>query len=135
MSRFLWIAVALAAAALFTAGCGGGDKPAFCSDVDDLQGSVGDLKNVQLSDSDSLSTLRTQLKTVKTNANTVVSSAKADFPSETKALKTSVTDLGTAVERLPAAPDPAELTALAPLVRSVSTAAKGLDSATTSACD
>jgi hypothetical protein len=135
MSRFLLIAVTLAAAALFTAGCGGSDKPAYCSDVSDLQQSVDDLKNVQLSGSDSLSTLQTQLKTVQTNANTVVNSAKADFPSQTTALKASVAGLGSAVQQLPAAPTPAELAALAPLVSGVSTAAKGLDSATSSACD
>ena len=37
MSRLLWIMLALVAAALVAAGCGGSDKPAYCSDVSDLR--------------------------------------------------------------------------------------------------
>ena len=48
MSRMLSMTVVLAAAALVAAACEGDDKPAYCSNVSDLQQSVDDLKNVQL---------------------------------------------------------------------------------------
>ena len=84
MSRLLWIMLALVAAALVAAGCGGSDKPAYCSDVSDLQQSVDDLKGVKL-ESGALSTLQTDVKNVQSSADAVVSSAKQDFPSQTSA--------------------------------------------------
>jgi hypothetical protein len=54
--------------------------------VSDLQQSVTDLKSVQLQ-SGALSTLQTDLQQVQSNTNAVVSSAKADFPSQTSALQ------------------------------------------------
>jgi hypothetical protein len=71
ISRLLWIMFVLAIAALVAAGCGGDDKPAYCSDVSDLQQSVDDLKNVRLTESGALSTLQTDLQTVQSNADAV----------------------------------------------------------------
>ena len=136
MSRLLWWTMfALAAAtALMAAGCGGSSKPAYCSNVSDLEQSVDDLKGVTL-ESGALPTLQTDVKTVQSNADAVVSSAKQDFPSETSALKSSVSSLSTAVTQLPASPTATQLAQLAPMVSSVVTAAKDLESATSSACD
>jgi hypothetical protein len=130
----LTLTVALAAAALVAAGCGGDDKPEYCSNVSDLQQSVDNLKGVQL-ESGALSTLQTDLQKVQSNANAVVSSAKQDFPSETSALQSSVSTLSTTINSLPASPTAQELLPLAPQVNSVVTAAQGLSSATSSACD
>ncbi len=130
----LIFAVALAAAALVAAGCGDDDKPAYCSDVSDLQQSVTDLGDVQL-ESGALPTLQTGLQTVRTNANAVVSSAKADFPSETSALQSSLSSLSTTIEKLPSSPTAEQLLPLAPEINSVVTAAQGFSDATSSACD
>ena len=100
----LTLAVALAAAALVAAGCGGSDKPAYCSNVSDLQQSVSDLKSVQ-PNSAIVSTLQTDLQKVQSNANAVVSSAKQDFPNQTSALESSVSSLSTSIKQLPAVPD------------------------------
>ena len=104
ISRLLWIMFVLAIAALVAAGCGGDDKPAYCSDVSDLQQSVDDRQERPADESGALSTLQTDLQKVQTNANAVVSSAKQDFPSETSALKSSVSSLSTTIEQLPASP-------------------------------
>ena len=40
ISRLLWIMCVLAIAAFVAAGCGGDDKPAYCSDVSELQETV-----------------------------------------------------------------------------------------------
>ena len=126
--------VVLAAAALLAVGCGSDDKPAYCSDVSDLQSSVNDLKNVQLN-SDAVSTVQTDLQKIQTNANAVVSSAKQDFPNETSALASSVSTLSTAIKKLPSSPTAQQLAALVPDINSTVTAAKNLSSATKSACD
>ena len=130
----LTLAVALAAAALVAAGCGSSSKPAYCSNVSDLQQSVTDLKSLQLN-SAVVSTLQTDLQKVQSNANAVVSSAKQDFPNQTSALESSVSTLSTSVKQLPPSPTPQQLLPLVPQVNSVVTAAQGLSSATSSACD
>jgi hypothetical protein len=130
----LILAVAAATATLVAAGCGGSSKPAYCSDVSALQSSVDDLKSVQLQ-SGALTTLQTDLQTVQTNANAVVSSAKQDFPSQTSALQSSVSSLSKTIKGLPSSPTPQQLLPLAPEIKSVVTAAQDLSSATSSACD
>jgi hypothetical protein len=128
------VPVALAAVAWVAASCGGSDKPAYCSDVSELQQSVTDLKGVQLQ-SGALSTLQTDLQTVQTNADAVVSSAKADFPSQTSALQSSVSSLSTAIQKLPSSATLQQLAALVPKIDGTVTAAQDLQSATSSACD
>ena len=135
MSRLPWIMLVLVAATLVAAACGGDDKPAYCSNVSDLQQSVDDLKSVHLSESGALSTLQTDVQKVQSDADAVVNSAKEDFPDETSALKSSVSSLSTTIEELPSSPTAQQLAALAPEISSVVTAAKDLDSATSSACD
>jgi hypothetical protein len=130
----LTLAVALAAAVLVAAGCGGSDKPAYCSNVSDLQQSVSDLKSVQ-PNSAVVSTLQTDLQKVQSNANAVVSSAKQDFPNQTSALESFVSSLSTSIKQLPPSPTPQQLFALTPQINSVVTAAQGFSSATSSACD
>ena len=128
------VSVALAAAVLAAAGCGGDDKPEYCSNVSDLQQTVDDLKNVQL-ESGALSTLQTDVQLVQSDADAVVSSAKADFPSQTSALQSSVSSLSTAIQKLPSSATPQQLAALVPKINGTVTAAQDLHSATSSACD
>ena len=97
--------------------------------------SVDDVKNVQLSESGALSTLQTELPQVRSDADAVVSSAKQDFPDETSALKSSVSTVATTIEQLPASPTAQQLAPLAQEISAVVTAANGLESATSSACD
>ena len=121
----LMLLLSLAAAASLTAGCGDSDKPDYCSNVSDLQQSVDDVKNIQL-ESGALSALQTGLQEVRTDANAVVSSAQQDFPSETSALRSSVSSLSTAIEQLPSSPTAQELAALVPEINSTVTAANNL---------
>jgi len=130
----LWIVFVLAGTALVATGCGGSDKPAYCSNVSDLQQSVDDLKGVKL-DSGGLSTLKTDVKKVQSSADAVGSSAKQDFPSQTSALKASVSSLSSTIEQLPSSPSVQQLAPLAQGISGVVTSAKDLKSATGSACD
>ena len=102
--------------------------------MSNLQQSVDDLGNIQL-ESGALSTLQTDLQKVQSNANAVVTSAKADFPSQTSALKSSVTTLSNSIKQLPASPTAQQLLPLTVEINSVVTAAKDFSSATSSSCD
>ena len=135
ISRLPWIMFVLAIAVLVAAGCGGDDAPDYCENVADLQVSIDDVKTVQLTDSDALSTLQGELPQVRSDANAVVSSAKQDFPNETSALKSSISKLSTTIDQLPESPTAQQLAPLAQEINSVVTAAQDLDSATSSACD
>lgn len=126
---------ALLAAAAFVAGCGDGSgEPAYCSNVSELEESVGEIADVEL-ETGAIATLQDDLQTVQRNANEVVSSAKDDFPDETSAVKSAVSDLSTRVEQLPPSPTAQQLLPLASGVSAVVTTSKDLVSATQSACD
>ena len=109
-------------------------KPEYCSNVSNLEGSVEELKGLELQ-SGVAATLEADLKKVQTGADEVVASAKSDFPSETSAVKSSVSSLSTATQELSAAPSPQELVALGTKVSGVVTATEELSSATESACE
>lgn len=126
--------LALVAITLVAAGCGSSSKPEYCSNVSDLEGSVEELKGVELQ-SGALATLQTSLKKVQTNANEVIASAKQEFPSQTSAVRASVSSLSTATQELAAAPTPQELLALGVNIKSATAAAEELFSATKSACE
>ena len=128
------MALALVALAIVAVACGSSSKPEYCSNVSNLEGSVEELKGLEI-ESGTVATLEADLKTVQSNANEVVESAKKDFPNETSAVKTSVSSLSTATQELAAAPTPEELLVLAPKVKGVVVAAEELSSATESACE
>ncbi len=120
---------------MVVAGCGDGDsKPAYCSNVNELQKSVKEVGDVKL-ESGAVATLQSDLQTVQDNANEVVSSAKEDFPDETNAVESAVSRLSTTIEQLPPSPTAQELLPLATQIGTVVTASKNLVNATTSACD
>ena len=126
------VLVVLASAAIALAGCGS-SKPSYCSARSDLETSVKDLGNVKVT-SGGVSEFKSQLQKVKSSADSVVNSAKKDFPTETSALASSVSTLETAVKGLPANPSVNQLAPLASEVTGVATAAKSFVDATSSKC-
>ena len=103
VSRLLWVMFVLAIAALVAAGWGGDDKPAYWGIAADLQVSVDDVKNVELSESGALSTLQTELR--RSGATqTLCEFGEGGFPDETSALKSSVSKLSTTIDQLPSYP-------------------------------
>jgi hypothetical protein len=107
VTRRLMLCVLLVGVVALIAGCGS-SKPAFCKNVSELQKSV---KNI--SASGGLSSLKTQLQTIETQAKGLVSSAKSDFPNETTAIDTAVSQLQTNIKALPSSPSAAQLAAVA----------------------
>jgi hypothetical protein len=125
----------IVATALFLMACGDGDRePAYCSNVSELEESVGAIGDVKL-EAGAVATLKGDLQMVQSNANEVVSSAKEDFPDETNAVESAVSRLSTTIEQLPTSPTAQQLLPLAPEVSAVVTASKDLVSAAQSACD
>jgi hypothetical protein len=124
------VPTALVAAALGIAGCG---KPQYCSDVGNLKKSVDDLSGVEL-ERGSLPTLRTELQQVRGDAQAAVSAAKQDFPTETRALESSLASASAAIGALPASPTREQLLGAGGELRGVANAARDLSGATQSAC-
>jgi hypothetical protein len=119
------------AALMLLAGCG---KPQYCSDRNELQQSIQDLRDVEALQSGGVSQLRSQLQEVEANAQKVVSSAKGDFPSESSALQSSVSRLKGTVQQLPESPSRQEVGQVAANVAGVATSFREFRSATESKC-
>lgn len=95
----------------------GSSKPAYCSDLSNLQSSIKDLTS--LNASSGVSGLKTQLKTIESDAAKVVSSGKSDFPSQASAIRSSVAELQSAVKALPSSPSAKQLGSVATAAASV----------------
>ena len=114
------------------AGCGGSGKPAYCSDRSNLQSSIKGLTS--LDTSSGISGLKTQLKTIQSDASKLVSSAKSDFPTQTSAIKSSVAALDSAVNALPPHPSASQLHGVATAAASMVSSVKTFMDATSSNC-
>lgn len=119
---------------ILLAGCGGDDKPAYCSARDDLKESVDGLDDVRLRESGGVDRLRSQLKEVQTNADKVADTAKNEFGDEVQGLRTSVTELNSSVRGLVSDPSAAQASEAKAAVDGVRQAVDRLVSATDSNC-
>jgi len=121
------LVLATAAAAVALAGCGS-SKPAYCTDRTSLQNSVKGLT------SSGISGLKSQLKQIQSDASTLVSSAKGDFPSETSAITSSVNTLKSSVTALPSSPSAAQIATVTRNAAGVVSSVKGFVDASNSKC-
>ena len=112
-------------------GCGS-SKPGYCSDRTNFQNSVKGLTN--LNASSGVSGLESQLKKIQSDATTLVSSAKSDFPSQTGAVKSSVDALESAVKGLSSSPTAAQVATVTKAAANVVSSAKNFADATSSQC-
>lgn len=127
------VAALLALSLLAAAGCGGDDKPSYCSNRTDLENSVKGLTDA--AKTGGTSGLKTQLQTIETDANDLISSAKDDFPSETSTLQTTIDQMKTSVDGLGSNPSASQLAPLVLNATAVVNAVKSFTDATQSACD
>ena len=114
------------------AGCSS-SKPAYCTDASQLKTSVQDLGNVDVA-KNGLGSLQTALNSVQTDAKTFVTDAKSAFPSQTAALKNSLSGLQTAITSAKGQPLVTAATAVATSVAQVKNSASNLQSAISSNC-
>jgi hypothetical protein len=113
------------------AGCGS-SKPAYCSARTNLENSVKGLTN--LNSSSGIAGLKDQVSKIQSDANTVISQAKSDFPSQTSAIKSSLDGLTTAVKGLPANPSASQIAGVAASASSLVSSVKSFFDATSSKC-
>jgi hypothetical protein len=138
LRRLPAVLLVVAAAAGAFSGCGGGSsssssKPAYCSDKSALSSSVNGLKTVDVK-SNGLDALTAQVQKVQSDARSLASSAKGDFPDQTSAITSSVNSLRTAVNGLSSPPSVNEVTGVATEVANVGSAFKGFSDAASSKC-
>jgi hypothetical protein len=114
------------------AGCGS-SKPAYCADASQLKTSVQDLGNVNINIHD-LSSVNTAVSKVQADASKFASDAKSAYPSQTTALKNSLSSLQTAVKSAMGQPSVTTVAAVASSVSQVKTAASNLQNAVKGAC-
>lgn len=121
------MACAVAASVVALAGCGS-SKPAYCGARTNLENSVKGLT------SSGVSGLKTQVTTIQSDATTLVSSAKSDFPTETSAITSSVDALKTAVAGLSSSPSAAQIATVTKDAASVVSSVKSFTDASSSKC-
>jgi hypothetical protein len=114
------------------AGCSS-SKPAYCADASQLKTSVQDLGNVNINIHD-LSSVNTAVSKVQADASKFASDAKSAYPSQTTALKNSLSSLQTAVKSAMGQPSVTTVAAVASSVSQVKTAASNLQNAVKGAC-
>jgi hypothetical protein len=126
----------LPAAALVLSGLAAGcssSKPAYCADADQLKTSVQDLGNVTINVHD-LSSVNTAVSKVQADAEKFATDAKSAYPSQTTALKNSLSSLETAVKSAMAQPSVTTVAAVGSSVTLVKTAADNLQTAANGKC-
>lgn len=112
--------------------CGGSSKPAYCADRAGLEESARELPGFVTSAD--LSGLRTQAEAMEEAANTLVESAKADFPSQTEAIGSAVRSLRGTVEALSPESTPSQFARVGVEAATVVSAVRGFSRATESEC-
>ena len=117
------------------AGCSssGSSKPAYCTAASQLKTSVHNLGNVNVAQN-GLSSLQTALGKVQTSASTFATDAKSAYPSQTTALKNSLSSLETAIKSAKGQPPLTAAAAVVPAVTQVKTSASNLQSAVKGKC-
>ena len=127
----LVVATVAAIALVLLAGCGS-SKPSYCSERTNLENSIKGVTSLKLSGI--ISGLQTQVKTIQSDATSLVNSAKSDFPSQTSAVKTSVDALSSAVKALPANPSATQIATVATSAAGVASSVKTFVDASSSKC-
>jgi len=115
------------------AGCSS-SKPAYCTDRTNLQNSVKGLTSISLTSSSGVSSLKSQIDTIQSDATTLVNSAKSDFPTETSAITSSVDALKGSVEALSPSPSSAEILTVTKDAATVASSVKSFQDASNSKC-
>ena len=87
------------------------DEPAVCGSVDDLQASVDDVQDIDVSDSTALTDLESGLTAIGDDLAAVKADAESEFSEPVDVVQTSFTDLQSSVEAATADPTAATVAA------------------------
>jgi len=125
-------AVLVLALSGLAAGCSS-STPAYCTDASQLKTDVQDLGNANINVHD-LSSVDTAVSKVQADAEKFATDAKSAYPSQTTALKNSVSSLETAVKSAMSQPSVTTVAAVVSSVTQVKTAAGSVQSAVKGTC-
>ena len=133
--RWLLLPAVILAVCGLAAGCSnsGSSKPAYCIAASQLRTSVHNLGTVNVSPN-GLSSLQTAVGRVQTSATTFATDAKSAYPSQTTALKNSLSSLDTAIKSAKGQPPLTAAAAVVPSVTQVKNSASTLESAVSGKC-
>jgi hypothetical protein len=128
-----WALVLAAALVLATVAAGCSSKPAYCTAASQLKTSVQDLGNININVHD-LSSVNTAVSNVQADAKKLASDVKSAYPSQTTALKTSLSSQQAAVKSAMAQPSLTTVAAVVSSVTQVKTAAGNVQTAVKGKC-
>ncbi len=131
-TRLVPTLLAMVIAASGLAACGG-DKPAVCDDVDALQASVGNLKDVQVSEN-GLNALSTDLTQIRKDLQQLGTSAKAEFGDDASKVDSAVKGLQSSVSAAKSAPSASTLSAVGTAIKGVQSSLSALQDAVSETC-
>lgn len=131
-ARWTARAASIAVVGLIALAACGSSKPSYCSARANLENSIKGL--TAFNPSSGVSGLKAQLTKIQNDANTVVSQAKSDFPSETTAVKSSIDAFAGAVNGLSGNPSAAQIGQVASSASNVATSIQDFMNATKSKC-
>ena len=114
------------------AGCSS-SKPAYCTAASQLKTSVQDLGNITVNVHD-LSSVNTAVSKVSSDAKTFAADAKSAYPSQTTALKDSLSGLETAIKSAQGQPSLTTVAAVVSSITQVKTSASNLQNAAAGKC-
>jgi hypothetical protein len=117
---------------VLAAGCSS-SPPAYCTAASHLKTSVHNLGDVNVA-KNGLSSLQAALGKVQTSAKTFAADAKSAYPSQTTALKNSLSSLETAINSAKGQTPLAAAAAIVPAVTQVKTSASNLQNAASGKC-
>jgi capsule polysaccharide export protein KpsE/RkpR len=110
------------------------DKPAVCTSADNLQTSVDDLQDIDVTSSTAVSDLESGLTTVQSNLADVKTDAKSEFSPQIKAVDTSYAALKTKVDAAKADPSATTLAAAGTALSALGTDVQTLTNDIQSTC-
>jgi hypothetical protein len=116
-------------------GCGSSSssKPSYCAQQEELKSSVKALGEVNVVQGGT-SAITTALHKVESSAKGLVEAAKSEFPTQTQALDSSISELSKSVQGLSSSSSVTAIAAIPAQVVAVGSAVSQLTSATSSKC-
>ena len=115
------------------AGCGD-DTPAVCNSVDNLQTSVDNIKDIDVTSSTGVEDLQSGLTTVESDLADVKTDAESEFSPQIDAVDTAFAKVKTSVDAAKADPTPKTLASVSSAVSAFNAALQTLTSDVQSTC-
>jgi hypothetical protein len=111
----------------------GSDQPPICDDVETLQSSVDNLKDVQVSEN-GLNALSAELSQVQQDVRQLVTNAKAEFGDEASTVESAVQSLQSSVDSAKSEPNATTLSAVGTAVQGVDGSLSAMQDAVSGTC-